>query len=350
MSITQLNAAINWALSIAADDRYYYSQPSQLPFGMDCSTFVIEAFNYANVPTHGATYTGDMEQCFTVDNTFTSLTFDYSIAQRGDIFLKHVSGNIGHCCIYLGNGRIVHAANSSSGILEAAYYENGYQKILRLTDQTPVSYNWNAKTTGGYLKEDVEAQENAILIYSELSSYGWTLSAVCGFLGSVGAESSYNPWRWEDDIVISSTDSYNISDGNRRHGYGLVQFTPASKYVWNSAAQSMLNFSPNYSDVTGTPEDGRAQCEFINSFADYQPTSTYPQSYADYKAWTGTPEEGASIWLYNYERGGYATEQDRRNLARWWYDFLGGITPPTPTHRKKGLPIWLINKIVRKEF
>lgn len=349
MSQLQLITAINWALAIAADDTYYYAQPSQLPYGMDCSTFVIEAFKYANVPTHGATYTGNMEQCFTVDNTFTSIPFDYSIAQRGDVFLKHISGNIGHTCIYLGNGRIVHAANSSSGILEAAYYENGYQKILRLTNQLPSGYSWHSQVTGGYLKEDIEAQENAVLIYSELSSYGWTLSAVSGFLGSVGIESGYNPWRWESDIVIASTDSYNI-DVATNHGYGLVQFTPSSKYVWNGYAQSLNNFSPNYSDQTGTPEDGRAQCEFINSNADYYPTTTYPQTYAEFKAYTGTPEEAASIWLHNYERGGYSTEQDRRNLARWWYDFLGGITPPTPTYHRKGLPIWLINKIVRKEF
>lgn len=349
MSQLQLDRAINWALSIGNDNRYYYAQPSQLPFGMDCSTFVIEAFNYANVPTHGASYTGNMEQCFTQNNTFTSINFDYSQAQRGDVFLKHISGNIGHACIYLGSGQIVHAANSSSGILVANYYENGYQKILRLTDQTSTSYSWHAKSTGGYLKEDVEAQENAILIYSELSSYGWTLSAVSGFLGSVGAESGYNPWRWESDVVIASTDSYNISVATN-HGYGLVQFTPASKYVWDGYAQSLNNFSPNYSDQTGTPEDGRAQCEFLNSNADYYSTSAYPQSYAEFKAWTGTPEEAASIWLHNYERGGYNTEQDRRNLARWWYDFLGGITPPTPSYHRKALPIWLINKIVRKEF
>lgn len=348
MSQLQLDSAISWAVAIANDNRYYYQTPPNPPFGMDCSYFVIHAFDQAGVDTHGATYTGDMLQCFTTNNTFTAIPFDLSVAQRGDVFLRHTSGSDGHTCIYLGNNEIVHAANSQRGIYVGSYYPNGYQYILRLTDQTPTSYSWHAQATGGYLKESVEAQENAILIYGFLTSLGWTLEAVCGLLGSIGSESGYNPWRWESDIVIASTDSYNISVSTS-HGYGLVQFTPASKYVWNSAAQSMTHFSPNYSDVSGTPEDGEAQINFLDQFADYIPTTRYPQTYQEYKAFTGTPEEAASIWLYNYERGGYPTENTRREVARWWFTFLGGIIPPTPTRSKRRLPVWLIYKTIRKE-
>lgn len=350
MSLLQLNNAVNLAVQMANDNRYYYVQPAVPPYGWDCSSFVIHCFESAGVSCHGASYTGDMLQKMTIDNTFTALTFDLNNAQYGDIFLRHTSGNDGHTCIYLGNNQIVHAANSSLGIIVGNYYANNYQNILRLTDQLPTQYSWHAKTTGPYDKTDIEAQENAALIYQTLSAYGWTISAVSGLLGNIGYESSYNPWRWQNDVVISSTDSYNI-DISTAHGYGLVQFTPASKYVWNMSAQSMQNFSPNFSDVTGTPEDGRAQCEFINGYADYYSTTAWPQTYAEFKGWTGSPEDAASIWIHNYERpGSYATEPGRRQLARWWYDYLGGLIPPQPTVKRPGLPIWLLNKIVRKEF
>lgn len=349
MSLLQVESALSWAVSIANDDNYYYAQPSVLPYGMDCSTFCIKAYDQAGVDTHSASYTGDMESELIRDNVFISITFDYSSARRGDIFLKHISGSNGHCCLYLGNGQIVHAANSASGILVANYYENGYQKILRLTNQVPTSASWHAKQTGEYAESSSEAQENAIKIFETLSGYGWTLEAVSGFLGNLGRESGYNPWRWEGDVVISATDDYNITE-SRIHGYGLVQFTPAGKYVRDTNAQAMLNFSPNFSDVSGTPEDGRAQCEFINSYADYYPTSSYPQTYNEFKAWTGSPEDAASIWIHNYERPlSYDTEGTRRATARRWFEFLGGYTPP-PQRRSSKLPIWLLNKIIRKEL
>lgn len=349
MSLLQIDNTISWALAIAADDHYYYSLPPNPPHGLDCSTFCIQAYSQAGVPTHGASYTGDMVQCLTTDNTFTAIPFNYAIAKRGDIFLKHISGSDGHCCIFLGNDRIVHAANSTIGILEQSYYENSYQYILRLTDQTS-GYTWHAKTTGEYAQTSIEAQENCILIYETLSGYGWTRQAVAGFLGNIGRESVYNPWRWEGDIVISSTDDYNITESTT-HGYGLAQFTPAGKYVRDNRAQVLANFSPNYSDISGTPADGRAQCEFIDKYADYYPTSSYPQTYAQFKAWTGTAADAASIWIHNYERpASYDTEQARRNLATYWDNFLQNYTPVPPQVKKSKLPIWLLNKIVRKEL
>lgn len=351
MSLLQLNNAINWAIQIANDPRYYYHMPPIPPYGYDCSSFVIDAFRQAGVPVYSAIDTTNMISEMTTNNTFTNIAFvDINNCQRGDILLKPYAGAAGHTCIYLGNGQIVHAANSSTGIVVANYYNNGYTDILRLTDQLPGSWTWHAKPTGEYQKEDIEAQENAALIYEQLSQYSWTMAAVAGFLANVGFEGVYNPWRWEHDIVISSTDSYNI-DVSRSHGYGLTQFTPASKYVWDSNAQQMSGFSPNYSDIAGTPQDGRAQIEFINSYADYLPTTSHPQTYQEFKQWQGAPEDAASIWLHNYERPQvYTTETDRRTLARWWFDFLGGITPPTPTRRRSKLPIWLIMKITRKEL
>lgn len=346
----KVEQAIAWAISIANDPRYYYHLPPVPPYGMDCSYFAIHAFqDGAGVDCHGATDTSNMISCMTTDNTFTNLPFVYSNAERGDIFLWDGSGTQGHAAIYLGHDRIVHAANSTQGILEAPYNPSTpFTDILRLNAPV-VSPGWHCQATGSYNRASVDAIENALMILSALSDYGWTLQAVCGFLGNLGSESGYNPWRWERDIVLASGDPAIAT--SRVNGYGLVQFTPPGKYILDSNAQQMTGYAPNFSDLPGGYSDGDAQLEFIDTYGDYAPSSAWPQTYSLFKDWSGSPEDAASIWIHNYERpASYSTEPDRRAEARYWYDLLGGYEPVPPRKKSKGLPPWLINKIVRKEI
>lgn len=185
----------------------------------------------------------------------------------------------------------------------------------------------HAKDTGAYGKDSTEAKENADLIYSYLKNKGWTVNAVAGLLGNMGSESGYNPWRWQGDNVQPKTNSpwNNI-------GYGLVQFTPAGKYINNAEAKKNGFYAPNFSDKTGSPTDGLSQMAYVNKYADYIPTGTYPISYEDFKKSTQTPQYLASVWLYNYERPAdpQATEQTRQDDANYWYEYLTGHEPPTP--------------------
>lgn len=347
--MSQIENAIAWAINVANDPDYYYSLPPNPPYGLDCSSFVIRAFELgAGVNCHGATDTSNMISCMTQNNTFSNFAFNINSAIRGDVFLWDGSGTAGHTCIYLGNNQIVHAANSTAGILVAPYDPNTpFTDILRLNEGPTPPAQWHVKSTGGYIRTSQDAIDNALMIYSILYGLGWTLNAVCGLIGNFEHESALNPWRWQDDIVLSSQDSYNI-DVSTAHGYGLGQFTPAGKYAHDPNAQSLQGFGVNYSDVAGSRNDGTAQLNFINLYADYLPTSTWPQTYSDFKVWNGSPEDAASIWLHNYERpASYSTENDRRSSARYWFDLLGGYIPPTPK-RKQGLPPWFINMITRR--
>ena len=202
---------------------------------------------------------------------------------------------------------------------------------------------WHAKAKGAYAEASSEAKDNALEIYGILAARGWTINAVCGLLGNMGHESGYNPWRWQSDRLGASTGSPWTNKG-----YGLVQFTPASKYINN--ARGISGYGPNFSDKTGLASDGYAQIIYVDENADYYATSTYPLSYAEFKASTENPAYLASAWLYNYERPAdpAATEQARQTSANFWYQVLSGETPPPDpgpppviVGSSRRLPLWM---------
>ena len=61
---------------------------------------------------------------------------------------------------------------------------------------------------------------NAQYILDYLIAKGWTKNAVCGMLGNMQRESTINPGIWQ-----------NLDAGNTSLGIGLVQWTPATKYL-----------------------------------------------------------------------------------------------------------------------
>lgn len=178
---------------------------------------------------------------------------------------------------------------------------------------------WHVKPYGGYAKESTEAKDNAIEIADILRNVNWTLNAIAGMLGNVGWEGGYNPWRWESDDVLSSTDTQLI-EFSTQHGYGLYQFTPAGKYIMDATAQTYQGYGPNYSDIPGSQLDGQAQVIFLNFHADYLQTPLYPLSYQEYKESEADADWLAAAWFYNFERGTWNVEREQD--ARYWYDFL----------------------------
>ena len=63
--------------------------------------------------------------------------------------------------------------------------------------------------------------ESKCPLYSgRILSHNWTVNAIAGVLGNMEVESTINPGIWE-----------NLQEGNMSGGYGLVQWTPATKYT-----------------------------------------------------------------------------------------------------------------------
>lgn len=210
--------------------------------------------------------------------------------------------------------------------------------------------SWNATPTGWWTHTNLEAQENANEIWGVLGGRGWSKQAVCGVLGNFGQESGYNPWKWEGNVILTSTDPLidtppSQIPGNNKHGYGLGQFTPAGKYVHSQYSPSYAGYGPNYADITGNPNDGNAQLLFIDEHADYIPTSSYNWSYSEYKHKTSeTVDTMVQAWFANYERGipSQANMPYRISEGTFWFNFLPDVPPtPGPT-RRKGMPLWMM--------
>ena len=205
---------------------------------------------------------------------------------------------------------------------------------------------WHCKAIGAYARESTEAYDNAVMAWNILSSRGWGLPAFCGMWGNVGSESGWNPWRWQSDYILATTDRYYI-ENQTGHAYGLVQWDWAGKYI--DGGQGYFGYAPNFSDRQGGLTDGTAQMNFLDDTAvssgQYYPNPLHPYQigYDNYKS--------ASIddysldwlthaWFWNYERGTW--DEQRTVSAIYWYNALSDVPPQTP-HGK--IPIWLLFKI-----
>lgn len=308
----------------------------------DCSSFMW----YSLVDGGGfvlpspAFVTGDMLRVLT-DAGFTIITGPSSgtVCQAGDILWHNQGSAGGHTEMVfaggVGTARTM-GAHGRQGIplqdqvsINAGYVpfsDVGWEYLARWG--SGVEYRWHNKNTGAYSRDSVEAQENVMKMVEVLAPLGWTINAIAALAGNQAYESGFNPWRWESDTV------------NLVRGYGLFQYTPATKYIQSSVAAGYAGFQPNYPMGSGGQDDGTAQLLFMHNNVDggYISTSAYPLSMQAFRESTQSPDYLASAWLYNYERPANpsATEAGRRADALWWYDWL--VNHPWVSHGSNIIP------------
>lgn len=224
---------------------------------------------------------------------------------------------------------------------------------------------WFAKNYGGYDRESSEAKANADAIASILVDKGWSINAVSAILGNLQGESGLNPWRWEGDYLPSVQEyQYWDSEEAQYHGYGLFQFTPASKYINN--AQGYDGYAPNFYGRSGSPSDGKAQINFFDDTADdswlgglydyYYPefmaigvdiSAFYFLTFDEFKSSSLPPAQLAGAFELKYERpsaeAGASSYGWRAESANYWYEYFEHHppTPPTPTQQKHHFKFYL---------
>lgn len=167
-----------------------------------------------------------------------------------------------------------------------------------------------------------EATENAREVYDYLAGATvenrWTSYAVCAMLGNMWTESHINPAIWE-----------GLQEGNLKGGYGLTQWTPATKILnWLS--------DNGYPDDSGTGQLEKIKAEVPASPSDpvngqWIKTTKYPYSFYEFTQWTeGESVEAmlkklADMFMRNYERPRDLNQPNRGEMAWYfWQKLYGG--------------------------
>lgn len=197
------------------------------------------------------------------------------------------------------------------------------------------SYYGNEIDTSNSLTTS-QMKVNATYIYKYLSDKGWSINAIAGILGNMQHESSINPGRWQSD-----------NPGNEGSGYGLVQWTPSTKYTnW-----AKLN---GHSDPSTMDSNLDRILYEVKMKIQYSSTSGYPESFEEFTKSTKDPYYLACAFAWNYERSwvvlyGSAEEKEalrkkRGGSAEDWFNYLSPITPSTSIPKKKKFNFVLFNR------
>lgn len=170
-----------------------------------------------------------------------------------------------------------------------------------------------------------QMEVNALYIYSYLTAAGWTAEAISGILGNMENESALNPGRWQSDSI-----------GNNSGGYGLVQWTAATRHIEWCRERGL--------DPSAMDSNLQHLVWEVNDGDDYYSTSGYPLSYPEFTKSTESPYYLACAFAWNYERSAvvlWGTEKEKEALrvqrggdAEKWYKYLTGQepTPPDPDY------------------
>ena len=201
------------------------------------------------------------------------------------------------------NGQIAYVTADSFyifGFGEPMIDENQNSDVSLLT---PISSN-------NYLSQS-QMENNAMIVYDYLSKQGWSKNAICGAIANMQAESTINPGLWEKGNATNP-------------GYGLVQWTPATK--WTDYADS---YGYNHSDLNRQLEyliysmqPGRGEW-LVGGVA-----STYQLYASEYISSTRSAYDLAIVFLLCYERPldqSDSVKSYRGSLANNWLSFFNSL-------------------------
>ncbi len=172
------------------------------------------------------------------------------------------------------------------------------------SEQSKTTQPIKQTTTGHSSSDDLTSQQmhdNATIIYNQLSDTGWSHNAICATLGNMQHESvTINPGRGED------------GGGG---GYGLVQWTPASKYLdWASQNNYKKDSLPGQVEfLVYSMQPG--QGEWLNNSNAYLSYDQFIHSDASVAYLT-------EVFMWSYERPGVPHLDRRIECAEYWSNYF----------------------------
>lgn len=148
---------------------------------------------------------------------------------------------------------------------------------------------------------------NVRYIYTYLISKGWSIQAICAMVGNMQAESSINPGRWQSEDV-----------GNTSLGYGLVQWTPSTKYTSWCGENGFADPSEMDANLSRILYEVESNLQWIA-------TNEYPLTFKEFTQSGLRIEDLAKAFLLCYERPAdqsASVREYRGSLARNWYNVI----------------------------
>ena len=171
-----------------------------------------------------------------------------------------------------------------------------------------------------------QQQNNATIITQYFRAQGWTDNAIASMLANMDAESNgLNPAQTQNGFPAGSASG----------GFGLVQWTPRTKYSDWAGADWQTNFDKQLQ---------RIMYELNNGLQwQWRPGYTQYISFYDFTRSNDSLDYLTGAFLYYYEGPGdpAATIGYRRSRAAYWYQYITGIAPGPAGN----LPIWLLFKL-----
>jgi hypothetical protein len=181
-----------------------------------------------------------------------------------------------------------------------------------------------------------ESLNNAQMVANHFGGTDWTKESISALCGNMRHESSINPDMYE----------YGYAWGDNR-GYGLVQWTPRSKY-WDWAVANGLEPKSGDSMLARIDYEVENNIQWIAKETVFN-SLTFTEFRTNSRGLTVPELTEAFTW--GYERpnatAGAESMPDRIAFSELVYgsvDFTGvggGIIDPTPTTQKNLYPLWL---------
>lgn len=209
-----------------------------------------------------------------------------------------------------------------------------------MSTPTPIQFINGFYTGNNYLNQS-QIDVNFIwfwqyLVNRDISPFT-DVTAICAMAGNIQQESTFNPGLWQNRTI------------NNEKGFGLVQWTPATKYLdWCKKE----NLTPQYMDTACE----RLIVECINSseYRQWIPTSEFSISFEEF----AVNSEGYDIdtatkcFLKCYERAGDERLEKRLQYARYFlaksdveippFNPPGGLPTPPGQFKTFTNRLWMI--------
>ena len=256
------------------------------------------------------------------DGSASSGSGDYSIqatvdtskhGNGGTVNLRSKPWKSGSSITSIGNGKTIYVKNMTGTWLPAKFgTQTGY--IMAKFVKASTAYNMTGSETSGTGENGLfytgnrnpsasEKKVNAQYILNYLRARGWTKNAVCGMLGNIEVESYLSPGTWEDFKTDVDT-----------NGFGLTQWTPATKYFSWACDEGYL-----YDNIDAQLK--RILHEVANPSLQWS-SSKGGMSFSDYTHSNNTAADLAKTFCDGYEKPTSPDYTTRKANATSWYNQL----------------------------